>query len=381
MNDRIDFLVRTGAAQPGVLSLGGGLPAPKLFPRSVLADCAARVMGKPEVGALQYGWPEGRKELRAWVADRLRQRGAEVDAEDVLITSGAQQALTIAAEIAFPHGARVSCDRETYPAALDLFRRRGFVPTVRRREVAGFYSMPAVGNPQGLPLSAAERAALMEDARAAQAWVIEDDAYAELRFDGHAPRPLLADHRDIVLHVGTMSKTLCPGLRIGWLIPPPALRKRALEVKHTSDLEANTLSQAILEDFLAHADYDDLLSRARRLYARRAEQLGDALRRTLPSFRFVEPQGGFTVWVETDHEGDDAELLKAAIRKGVSVDPGRSFRVSRRTSPIALRLSFSNESSPRLAEGVSRLAQAWEAFRRSQRRHAREAHVGREARA
>lgn len=359
MDEHIDALVRTGAARAGVLSLGGGLPARELFPRRALTASFLRVVTEPAAGALQYGWPEGSEPLRAWVAQRLRQRGASVEPGEVIITSGAQQALTLIAEIALPPGTRVACDPETYPAALDLFRARGLHPTTEVDGAAAFYTMPAVSNPRGLSLSAAARRTLLARARAAGAPILEDDAYAELRFDGRLPPPLLAEERALVHHVGTFSKTLCPGLRVGWLISPPDLHKRALAAKQVADLQANSLAQALLEDFLAHADYDALLARARRFYARRARLLAQALARALPALRFVMPEGGLALWAESAREGDDAALLDTALRHGVSVDPGRSFRVDGRSSPLAMRISFAGEAAPKLVEGVERLARAW----------------------
>lgn len=362
--------MRTGAARPDTITLGGGLPARELFPRRALAASFLRVMADPEAPALQYGWAEGREGLRAWVAARLRKRGAEVSPDEVLITSGAQQALAIAAQVLFQPGARVGCDAESYPDALDLFRTRGLKPVATRTGVAGFYVMPAMSNPHGRVMPDDARRELLRRARAERAPILEDDAYAELRFDGPPPRPLLADDRARVWHIGTLSKTLCPGLRVGWLVVPRRAYARAKEAKHTADLQANSLAQALLEDFLSHSDYDALVARACRFYARRAHHLTRALARHLPALRFTPPEGGFTIWAETGREGDDAALLEAAIRRGVSFDPGRSYRVDGRASPMALRLSFASEPASRLAEGVRRLARAWEAYARASRRAA-----------
>ncbi|MFT3764188.1 MAG: PLP-dependent aminotransferase family protein [Minicystis sp.] len=370
MDGRIDELIRMAAARPDTITLGGGLPARELFPRRALTEAFVRTMTDPGCAALQYGWPEGSEGLRAWVAQRLARRGAAVEPDDVLITSGAQQALAIAAQILFRPGDRIGCDPESYPAALDLFRARGLLPTPSSTGVAGFYAMPAIGNPRGLGLDDRAREALLARARLLRTPILEDDAYAELRFAGPPPRPLLADDRRFVFHVGTLSKTLCPGLRVGWLVAPRRYRRRAVEAKHASDLQANSLAQALLEDFLARTDYDALVERARRFYSRRAKALARALRAHLPSFRFTEPAGGFTIWVETDREGDDAALLETAIRRGVSFDPGRSFRVDGRSAPIALRLSFAVEPAPRIALGVERLARAWSAYQREARRAA-----------
>lgn len=369
MEKRIESLQRLAAAQAGSLSLGGGLPSDELFPRAALARAFVRAMREPQASALQYAWPEGRPALREWLAARLRARGAAVGADDVIVTSGAQQALAIAAQLCFRRGDAVGSDAETYPAALDLFRTRGGV--VRAGfdgDVRCFYAMPAIGNPRSRPMPAAARAALV--ARDGL-HIVEDDAYAELRFDGRVARPLVADHRERVWHVGSFSKTLCPGLRVGWLVPPPAWKERALEVKHASDLQASSLGQTVLELFLAHDDFDARLERARRFYRARATRLLRAVRRRLPAWRTDEPEGGFALFLESDEPGDDLALLEAATAHGVSFDPGRAFRPDNAASPLALRLCFSYVRARDLDEGVRRLARAWDHYRR----HRRRAHV------
>jgi 2-aminoadipate transaminase len=361
---RVERLQRIAAAEPGVISLGGGLPAEALFPRGPLGRAFVRAMGEPRASALQYAWPEGRAELREWIAARLVARGATVAADEVIVTSGAQQAIAIAAQLCFHRGDEVGTDAETYPAALDLFRTRG------GRLHAGwdggarcFYAMPAIGNPRSRPMSEPERRALL-------AWgrhVVEDDAYSDLRFDGRAPRPLVADGRGHVWHVGSFSKTLCPGLRVGWLVPPPAWRERAIEVKHASDLQASSLGQTVLALFLERDDFDARLGRARRFYRARAERLVHAVRRHLPGWRCDEPEGGFALFLECDEPGDDLALLETATRHGISFDPGRVFRPDNGAAPLGLRLCFSNASAHELDEGARRLARAWDAYRRDTR--------------
>jgi 2-aminoadipate transaminase len=373
MDGRIDDLLRTGASLPGTISLGGGLPAGELFPRRALAASFLRVIEDPRASALQYAWPEGHEGLRAWVAGRLQKRGASVQPGDVIITSGAQQAIAIAAQVLFQRGARIGCDPESYSGALDLFQARGLDAVTARKGVDGLYVMPAMSNPHGRTMTDTDRRVLLAQAHATRVPILEDDAYAEIRFDGPPPRPLLADDRAHVWHIGTVSKTLCPGLRVGWLIAPPRHRKRALTIKQAQDLQSNSLTQVLLDDFLAHTDYDDLVERASRFYRRRARHLVRALARRLPELRFEMPEGGFTLWAETDLKGDDASLLETALAHGVSFDPGRMFRTDGRHSPIAMRLSFATEPAARQTEGVERLARALSAYRRGLRKAARRA--------
>ncbi|EYF01061.1 aminotransferase-like domain-containing protein [Chondromyces apiculatus] len=364
VDGRIDQLVRKGAAVDGMITLGGGLPAGELFPRRALSSSFLRVISDPRADALQYGWAEGREGLRTWVTERLRKRGAEVNAEDVLITSGAQQALALAAQVLFKRGARIGCDAETYPGALDLFEARGLTPVAAEKDVDGFYVMPAVSNPHGGSMSEEARGKLLARARATGAAIVEDDAYAEIRFHSAPPRSLLADDREHVFHVGTISKTLCPGMRVGWLVVPPRYRQQVLDAKQTEDLQSNSLAQVLLEDFLAHNDYGVLVERASRFYGRRARHLARALKRRMPELRFVMPEGGFTLWAETDLAGDDRELLETAHAHGVCFDPGRSFRFDKQAAPIAMRISFATEPATKITEGVERLARAVAAYRK-----------------
>jgi 2-aminoadipate transaminase len=223
--------------------------------------------------------------------------------------------------------------------------------------------MPAIGNPRSRPMPADARRALLADGLP----VVEDDAYAELRFDGQTPRPLLADGRAHVWHVGSFAKTLCPGLRVGWLVPPPAFRERAFELKHATDLQASSLGQTVLALFLAEDDFDARLAHARRFYRARAARLLRAVRRHLPAWRCDEPEGGFALFLESDEPGDDLALLETATRHGVSFDPGRIFRPDGATAPLGLRICFSNVAAHQLDEGARRLARAWDAYRREAR--------------
>ncbi len=215
--------------------------------------------------------------------------------------------------------------------------------------------MPGVTNPHGRGLDEARRKVLL----ARLVPLVADEAYAELRFDGTLPRRLLADARDRTYHVGTFSKTLCPGLRVGYLVPPRAQQARALGVKHANDLQAGSLAQAVLEELLAHDDFDARLARARTFYATRAEALLGALHKWMPFLRAREPEGGFSVFAESDRKGDEGALLEAAIGLGVSFDPGRIFRTDPASAPLAMRLCFSAYGPRALDEAIRRLARAW----------------------
>jgi len=346
----IERLQRRCASDPQVLPLSGGLPADETFPVQALAHALSEI-GPSD---LQYEWPEGRTELRRWIAARLHARGAEVAPENVLITNGAQQAIDIALSLCSGAGDAIAVPKACYPAGLELFRSRDVTPVHELLAATAIYTMPLIANPTGLPLSGEERAALL----ASSLPIIEDDAYAELRFDRLTSAPLLAAAPDRVFHVGTLSKTLCPGLRVGWLVVPPGERDNARRAKQRSDLQANTLTQAIVEKYLARESFEDRLDTLASFYAERCEALTDALRRKLPWLRFRNPAGGFAVWVETEEPGDDTEFLATAARHGVSVDPGGTFRSGANDEPLAFRLSFSSLPPSAMGDAVNRLADA-----------------------
>lgn len=354
----IEDLVRQGATDASVISIGGGLPAPELFPRKQMARAFLHAMHEPGCPALQYGWPEGQNDLRSWIAQRLCRRGAQVEPDNVVITAGAQQGLSLATQVLLRAGRRVGVARETYPAALDLFRRRGAI-LVREDEKADWlYAVDGISNPHGRALPAPHRAALLDSSRP----IVVDEAYAELAFAGQLPRPLLADAPSRVWHIGTLSKTLCPGVRIGWLIPPPPQLKSVIELKQMSDLQTASLSQVIVEGFLAGDHYEARLSKARAFYAKRADALMQALRRYLPEWHFQEPEGGFSVFVEHTAPGREEAWLRAAIAHGVCFDPGSLFRTAPEQDLLAMRLCYSATTPSRLTEAVRRLASAWRDF-------------------
>lgn len=342
MDPQITQLQKEAAEREDVIGLAGGLPADELLPRQALSRALAEVTASRE-DALQYGWPEGTEQVRGWVVGRLAARGVALDPDRVIITAGAQQALAIAGTVLA--GRSISVGAATYPGALDAFRRAGARLVARGGDVA--YVMSGVANPIGraLPVEAAPIA-------------IADEAYAELRFDGRLPRPLIADAPS-TWHIGTISKTIAPGLRVGWLIPPAAQHAEALEIKVASDLQTSSLTQAALGRLLQGLDYEDLVARARVEYARRADALVTALR-VLP-VTFDEPEGGFSIWATTDIAGDELAFLRMAIEEGVMVDPGSLFRVEPGET-LAMRLSFSSAPADRLAEGARRLGRALERF-------------------
>ena len=347
--------IRRAAAAPGVINLGGGLPADAQFPRAELAAAFTRVLRAGAGEALQYGWAEGQAQLRDRIAERLRARGARVSADDIVITNGAQQALSLATELLLPRGAKVGVEAATYPAALSLFRARRLTP-VAIPSGRATYVQTTLNNPTGVALSDEDYRSLKKRRSA----VIEDDAYGDLTFVPDRRPPFLVAAPRRTYHVGTFSKTLCPGLRVGWLVVPRVARERARRLKETDDLQANSLAQAVVNDYLGHVDFDRRVEVLRRYYRGRAARLAEVIRRALPAWRFRFPEGGFCLWIETDAAVDERRFAELALEEGVSFDPGSDFQIERPAdAPTALRLCFSSVSPARFGAGARRLARAW----------------------
>jgi 2-aminoadipate transaminase len=346
----IDGLLRCAAGRDSVISFAGGLPAPETFPQKALSAASSAAVNDVGPSALQYDWPEGRLVLRTLIAAKMRSRGAMVQPRDVIITNGAQDALAIAIEVIGSLEVRV--DPVTYPGALDIFEAAQCEADTEHAQSVS-YVMPAVSNPTGSTFSPAQRARCLQSDV-----IIEDDAYADLLFSGPPPRPLLADAPDRVYFIGTFSKVLAPGLRVGWLIAPAAVRAKVLAAKARRDLQAGGLSQGVVERLIGSAQYELRLQKLRTHYQQRCERLINALSH-VPGLRFEQPAGGFSVWVETDLPGSDASWLYTALENGVAFDPGGLFRAqTHRNQPLTMRLSFSSVPMDQIEAGVARLDKA-----------------------
>jgi 2-aminoadipate transaminase len=352
----IDDLHRVAARRAGTLSLAGGLPLSSLFPRHLLSRVGSEATRDPSGAALQYGWPEGNEGLRRWIAADLRRRGADVNADDVIVTSGAQQALALTVSVLPEVRKSIDVATETYPGALELFRRAGSLASDARNACVS-YVVTGVGNPSGVDITPAERDELLASGRL----LVVDEAYAELRFDGNVGRPLCADAPDHVFHVGTFSKTLCPGLRVGWVVGPARFRPSLLAAKRNADLQASTLGQDMLEKLFERFDWHEHLVQARKAYSRRLERLMHSVRRRLPSFSFREPEGGFTLFVRSDDPHlDEVDVLERATAFGTSFDPGSLFRRDGSAGLFAMRLSPCNVPETAIDRAVARVARALE---------------------
>ena len=366
--------------RPDVISLAGGLPNEASFPVDAIAEVTASVMADDPLAALQYGPTEGTDELRAIVAHR-----AGVDPAHVLVTSGSQQALDLVARAVLDPGDVAVVADPAYVGALQALRATGaaLVPVasdsrgLRVEDLAALldqglrpslvHVVAAFDNPTGATLDARRRIALVELAEEHGFWIVDDDPYGELRWRGLAPAPLRS-LSDRVITLGSTSKVLCPGLRVGWAIAPRAAIEAIAVLKQATDLHTSSFAQAVVARLLGDdAAMDAHLATLRDTYRRQADALADALQRHLPGqLAFARPDGGMFLWARlaaTVRPGvSTADLLPQALDHGVAFVPGAAFAAFAAGDPSAhhrhLRLSFASASPAQLDEAARRLARS-----------------------
>jgi 2-aminoadipate transaminase len=365
--------------QPGVISFAGGLPAPELFDTAGLRDAFAAALADDAAGrSLQYSTTEGDPALRAAVAARLTARGLPTAPDDLLITSGSQQALTLVATVLLEPGDAVLVEEPSYLAALQAFQLAGaeVVPVpcdgdgldpdaaallAARHRARLLYTVPTFQNPTGRTLPLERRTALVALAEHAGLWVVEDDPYGELRYGG-TPEPALAalpGAEAQVLSLSTLSKVAAPGLRIGWVRAPEPLRRPLTVAKQAADLHSSTVDQAAAARWLATVDLDAHLAGLRRAYRARRDALLDGLAVALPpGSSHNRPDGGMFVWARLPDGWDAHGLLRPALERHVAFVPGAPFFAGP-PDPATLRLSFTAHPPAEIAEGLRRLRRAW----------------------
>lgn len=365
-------------ARPDVISFAGGLPAPELFDAEGLRAAYDRVLAERPRQALQYSTTEGDPELRAAVAGRLTGRGLPTGPDDLLVTGGSQQGLTLLATALLEPGDTVLVENPTYLAALQCFGFAGArvvpVPTdadgvipraleesVLRERPKLLYLVPNFQNPTGRTLPLPRRSAIAAVAARHGLWIAEDDPYGELRFEG-AYQPWIAsleEAADRTVLLGSFSKIMAPGMRLGWMRAPAGLRRACVIAKQASDLHTSTIDQAAAARYLADRDLDAHLDRVRAAYRARRDALLAGLPGALPEGTvWNRPEGGMFVWVRLPDGHDATALLREAVRNDVAYVPGSPFFAAE-PDPAALRLSFTTHTPEEIGEGLARLGRVF----------------------
>ncbi|MBS0494128.1 MAG: PLP-dependent aminotransferase family protein [Proteobacteria bacterium] len=372
--------------KPGIISFAGGFPDSAMFDVDGIREASQRALAEEPGGALQYGASEGYEPLREQLSSFMATKGArDVAPGQLIVTTGSQQALDLIGKTMISPGDKVIVEGPTFLATIQCFRLYGAdlisapidgngVQTDELERLIAehrpklVYLIPTYGNPSGAMLSLERRKKVLELAVKYQTLIVEDDPYGDLYFGDAPPPSLLAlspqvpGSRELLAHCGSMSKVLSPGLRVGWLIAPPELLARAVMCKQFSDAHTSTFAQATAAQYLKAGRMPATLAHVRKVYAERAQSMGDALRAQLgAAVEFVQPQGGLFVWVRLTGAGgavaDGNELAKRAIDKGVAFVPGAPFFCAN-PDAATLRLSFATADVAKIREGVGRLAQA-----------------------
>ena len=372
--------------KPGIISFAGGFPDSAMFDVEGIRAASNAALTEEPGAALQYGATEGYNPLREQLAAFMTAKGAkEVAADNLIVTTGSQQALDLLGKTLISPGDKVIVEGPTFLATIQCFRLYGaelisapidgngvktdeLEKLIAEHQPKFVYLIPTFGNPSGAMLSLERRKAVLEMAVKHNTLIVEDDPYGDLYF-GDAPPPSLLNlsasvpgSRELLVHCGSLSKVLSPGLRVGWMIAPAELLAKATMCKQFSDAHTSTFAQATAAQYLKAGRMPATLANVRKVYAERAQAMGDALRNDLgDAIEFVQPQGGLFVWARLTGAGgkvqDGNVLAKRAIEKGVAFVPGTPFFCAN-PDHATFRLSFATADADKIREGVARLAQA-----------------------
>lgn len=364
--------------RPEVISFAGGLPAPELFPVEEISKVCTEVCATEGRKVLQYATTEGRPTLRAKIAARMnRNYKTSLTADNILITTGSQQNLDMAGKIFLDKGDVVLMESPTYLAAINAFKAyqpefkevptddKGMIPEELDKILAAtpnvklIYVIPDFQNPTGICWSLERRKAFMEVVSKYEIPVLEDNPYGELRYEGVTlPSLQSLDTKELVMDMGTFSKTFCPGLRIGWLAAPVKLMKEFVKVKQSADLHTSAFDQAIIDRYMDEYSLDEHVREINKLYKHRRDLLLNTMKETFTDgTTWTHPEGGLFLWL-TFPEGVSArKVFDKCIEKNVAGVLGEFFYPNAKNDRH-MRINYSNMPDDRIVEGVRRMAEA-----------------------
>ena len=364
--------------KPGIISFAGGLPSPQTFPIDAMREASERVLRDDGKAALQYAASEGYAPLREWVAQDLLKQGMNISPDQVLITTGSQQGLDLVAKILIDAGSRILVETPTYLGALQAFTPmepvavsvnsddHGVDPADLRAKVgtgadkARFvYLLPNFQNPTGRTMTEERRAAVAQVALESGLPIIEDNPYGDLWFDAPPAPSLSSRHPEGSVYLGSFSKILAPGLRLGYLVAPPALYPKLLQAKQAADLHTPSFNQRVVAEVLKDGFIERHVPTIRALYKQQCEAMLAALDREMAGLglSWNRPVGGMFLWVQLPKGLKAIPLLDKAVEKGVAFVPGSAF-YAEGADESTLRLSFVTATVDQINTGMAALATA-----------------------
>jgi 2-aminoadipate transaminase len=367
-------------ARPEVISLAGGLPDTSTFPPRSFAAQMTKIAQESAAEALQYGPTEGFDETKDCILEVMAAEGMLPDPEDIIVTTGGQQAIDLVCKTLVDPGDVVICEAPTYPGAVPVFcsyqadvvqiecdqdgMRIDLLEELleklrhKGRRPKFVYSVPTFQNPAGVTLSLERRARLVELARANELLVVEDSPYGLLRYGGEALPPLYQlDGGDFVIYLGTFSKILSPGIRLGWAVAPPPVMEKIVLGKQAADLCTSTLTQYFVREYFAEGRWRQYIEDLVEIYRGRRDVMLAALREHFPAeATWTKPQGGLFIWATLPDYIDTSDLLAKALRANVAFVPGQGAYVDGR-GRHSMRLNFSGVGEEEIREGVQRIGE------------------------
>jgi 2-aminoadipate transaminase len=366
-------------ARPEVISLAGGLPDTSTFPPKSFAAQMTRIAQESAAEALQYGPTEGFEETVDCILQVMGAEGMLPDPQDVIVTTGGQQAIDLVGKTLVDPGDVVICEAPTYPGAVPVFcsyeaevvqiecdedgmRIEDLEEVLGELDAGGrrpkfVYSVPSFQNPAGVTMSLERRHRLIELARSREMLVVEDNPYGLLRFSGEPLPPLYQlDGGDFVIYIGTFSKILSPGIRLGWAVAPPPVMEKIVLGKQASDLCSSTLTQYFVREYFAEGRWREYIDSLAELYRQRRDTMVEALREFFPAeATWTEPEGGLFIWATLPDFIDTGDLLARALRDDVAFVPGQAAYVADGRGRNSMRLNFSGVGEAEIREGVRRI--------------------------
>ena len=369
-SDIREILVKTSGGD--YISFAGGVPDPALFPVERLSELAQKVLRDHPSRALQYGPTPGLLPLREKIVALMAELGVVTDSDHVQIVTGAQQGIGLSGTVFLDPGDAVIVERPTYSAAInafDLFRPNYLDvesndegPDIEQvaqllhggQPVKLAYVIPNFQNPSGRLWSAARREVFLEAFSGTETLIIEDDPYGQLAFQGQPPQPLKAiDHNERVIYLGSFSKVLCPGLRVGWIVASSEIMAQYNLAKQNHDLHTSAFDQELINAYLEEEDLLAQIERLRGSYAIRCQVMLTAIEREFPDgTSFTKPEGGLFTWVELPESVNARDVLELAMHEKVSFIPGNGFFATRPRSNT-MRLNFSGIGPEKIEQGIA----------------------------
>ncbi|MBU1587117.1 MAG: PLP-dependent aminotransferase family protein [Actinobacteria bacterium] len=365
------------ASRPEVVSLAGGMPFVSALPKELVSGAMERVMRDSGPAALQYGSGQGLPQLREQILEVMALEGIRAGVDDIVVTTGSQHALELITKLFIDPGDVVLAEAPSYVTALTVFKsfqaevahvvmdEFGLVPQALRETIARvraegkpikfLYTIPTFSNPAGVTLTWERRLEILEICRSNDILVLEDNPYGLLYFDGQPPHAMRSVEDDGVIYLGTFSKTLAPGFRVGWALAPHAIREKIILANEAAVLSPSSFTQYVIHEYLSEADWKGQINTFRGVYRERRDAMLTALDDYLPDLSWTNPTGGFYVWVTLPENLDSKSMLPRAVKELVAYTPGTAFYADG-SGRNKIRLSFCYPTPDFIREGIRRLS-------------------------